>query len=110
MGCEQVFERIKMIVCGEDLWRLQVTLDNSGKTQVQFDPHGMSRANARRYIKNIIAINPYAFTLDVIHGYNRGTAIKDMIREDDLSSRVIEKHCMENNPGRTMISVSTMVA
>ena len=105
MGCEAVVERCKYLMCVEDVGRIKVSED-----RIQIDLHGMTRAEAKRSIKNIIALSPIAFTLDVIHGYNRGTVIKDMIQEEELSSRVYHKWLAPGNPGRTFIEVAARCA
>lgn len=106
MDSEQLMENVKFIMCGDDLWRINADTDEDGKMQVEFDMHGMSKATAKRQLKNIIAINPSAFTLNAIHGYHYGTAIKDMIQDDELSKRVTDKQCLDYNPGRTMIIIA----
>ena len=46
------------------------------------------------------------FKLDVIHGYNGGTAIKDMLRTKEISPRIISISSPEYNPGESILEVA----
>ncbi len=106
MDNEQVMKNMKFIMCGDDLWRVNTETDEDGKLQIEFDMHGLSRKEAKRQLKNIIAINPSAFTINAIHGFNHGTVLKEMIHDDELSTRVTDKQYLDYNPGRTMIIIA----
>lgn len=72
---------------------------------VTVDLHGLKCANAKRLIKNIIALHTNAFVLEIIHGYNRGTRLKEMIMDNIFSDRVKEKIGNPTNNGMTTLIV-----
>ena len=95
-----------MIMSKEELERITYQEIAGKKIEVVADVHGMSKMNAKRFIKNIIAIILDEFFLMIIHGFNHGCAIKDMIRSDILSRRITDLQDVENNKGRTILCIS----
>lgn len=73
---------------------------------VRFDTHGQSAREARRFINNIAATNRNPFFLHVIHGFNQGTVIKDMLRYENINPRFIRVKSQKGNPGESIIKVS----
>ena len=73
---------------------------------VVVDLHGLHKWEALRFIRNIIASCKTSLKLILIHGYNHGTVLKDMIRGDTkISPRVKEVVTCEWNPGMTSLVV-----
>lgn len=81
--------RLAMIFTQEDMKRIQFKEKKDG-TKIFADVHGMKCREAQKFIKNIINVIRNTFELIVIHGYNHGTAIRDMIRESFTNSHVTD--------------------
>ena len=106
MKQEEIMERMAFVLHGDNLKRVSVFRDDDEQTVVKVDVHGMCRESAQRSLNNIIAIIRSPFVLDVIHGYNGGTVIKEMIC-NDLKSRKIVSHRSPNwNPGETFLQIA----
>lgn len=67
------------------------------------DLHGASVENARELLLTWLDHAPQSVTeLRVIHGYNRGTLLRDMVREE-LSHPRIKGKLPALNPGETRL-------
>ena len=95
-------ENIKMILTKDELRRIKTKIKD-GKPEITVNVHNMHVKEAQRLLKNLIAIDRKCEELHVIHGYNHGTAIKDMIAADLTSPRIISKSVRKDNPGLTDI-------
>lgn len=84
-----ILSKLQMIYSKTDINRLQIKKDHS-KTDIIVDVHGMKCRQARRFLNNIIALMEGAFRIIVIHGYNHGTAIKNMLI-DSFNNRHVQK-------------------
>ena len=69
------------------------------------DLHGMTKNEARRFAKNVIALHRSPFTLAVIHGYNGGDVLKEMVRTETLTHRST-KMKLTGNPGMTYFEIA----
>lgn len=105
MGCEQIMQRMTFILIGKDLARVTVDYDDEGKPIITIDVHEFTCKDANRIITNIIAMYRFEFTLDVIHGYSHGIAIKSMLRNDYKNKRIVRMYSPDNNPGRTYMNI-----
>ena len=105
MGCEQMRERMTFILAGDSMTRVQITSDGDGP-KITLDLHGMSCKLARRVVKSIIAMYRFSFELVLIHGYNHGTALKDMLNNSFDYDRIMSKSSSENNPGVTKFAIA----
>ena len=92
-----------MLFTKEDINRIEIKEDNG---IVTVDLHGLSVTNAKRLINNLIVMNRDPFELDLIHGYNRGTALKQMIHEDLNSNRIVKKEVLAHNLGLTKVQLA----
>lgn len=101
-----ITKRLKLILTTEELGRLVIVESDVVGLFVVVDVHGMTCIQARRLIKNIINTANCTFQLEVIHGYNHGTAIKDMLAEDFKNSHVSEQHQDIFNKGVTHMSIA----
>lgn len=103
---ERTKSMMRAIMREDELQRIHFQDLSETDMKVIADVHGMKRVEARRFIRNIIAVVRDAFFLLVIHGYNRGTALRDMIRGGMLQSpRISEIMEVDRNPGATMLAV-----
>ena len=71
---------------------------------VKIDLHGMTQDEAMRAIDRALAeAGPRTYQIQLIHGYRRGTALRDMIygwyRYDEKVKRIIPG----DNPGITVL-------
>ena len=72
------------------------------------DLHGASVENARDLLLTWLDHAPQSVTeLRVIHGYNRGTLLRDMVREELSYPRIKEK-LPALNPGETRLVLRNM--
>ncbi len=74
-----VISRLKLILTKDELDRISVQEKKNGKISITADVHGMKCNEAKRFIINIVRI---AFQIVIIHGYNHGTAIKEMLAQN----------------------------
>jgi len=106
MKREEIMERMGFVLHGEYLRRVRVYCNEEDETVISVDLHGMCRESAQKSLNNIIAIIRSPFILDVIHGYNGGTVIKELIY-NDLKSPKIKGHSSPNwNPGETLLQIA----
>ncbi|MCQ2467691.1 MAG: Smr/MutS family protein [Clostridia bacterium] len=72
---------------------------------VAVDLHGLSYVKGKRLLRNIINTIPFDCSILVIHGFNHGTVLKNMVRNDLISSRVVRSECFDFNPGVTRLII-----
>ena len=96
----------KAIFTEEEISRIAEEIKNNGQREISVDLHELTVNQARKLVKNIIAIDREGCTLRVIHGYNRGTAIRSMVNNDLASPKIAERHICKNNPGQTILTIS----
>lgn len=95
--------KLGMFLTKEDLNRIEF---KGGDENLRIDLHQMKVKDAKRLINNIIAASRGPFKMDVVHGYNKGVALKKMIFEQFTNNRVLSKRTVPNNMGETEIEVS----
>ena len=105
MICKRMFDNMKLILSNEDMNRVTAKETANGFVCVKVDLHGLTHRKAERLVKNIINVNRVEFILKAIHGYNRGTVLKEMMMEAKWSSRVVDRNCPDWNPGLTILRV-----
>lgn len=96
---KELMSKCEMVFPKEDMVRFSVFEDGN----LCVDVHGMSCIEAQRFIKNVIAMMRGEFSVYVIHGYNRGVAIKQMLRRVRLSARDYNVSAIVWNPGMTKL-------
>ncbi len=105
MKQEEIMERMSFVLHGEYLRRVNIFTNEADETVIKVDLHGMCRESAQKSLNNIIAIFRMPFILDVVHGYNGGTVIKETIYS--LKSPKIREHRSPNwNPGETLMRIA----
>lgn len=67
------------------------------------DVHGLHIKECKKFLKNIGAVCKLGQILVIIHGYNNGTSIKEMLKNTILFKRSYEIRSIIDNPGRTAI-------
>ena len=99
-----VCTRLRLILSADELDRLTIS-EIAGNITIVIDVHGMKCSQARRFINNIINLIRTAFEMVVIHGYNHGMAIKNMLANQFRNEHISSKYQDENNQGITHIVV-----
>lgn len=102
MEKEIIRNRLSIIFTTDELNRLTFNQDHNG-VEIIADVHGMKCFQAKRFINNILNMNNHKIKLTVIHGYNHGTAIKDMISTGLDNNHIIHTYNDKKNIGRTFI-------
>ena len=106
MSREMIANRLRFLVYGDNAWRLTVQMDSAGIPTIVFDAHGMRAKDAKKALEDIVRIlYSVPISLKVIHGYRRGTAIKDMLSEETFNDRLISKQSPVRNPGVTIMQL-----
>ncbi len=101
-----VISRLNMILTTDELKRIQVLQNADEKLMIIVDVHGMTCTKARKFINNIINVVRVAFQLIIIHGYNHGTAIKDMLANSFTNSHISKKYTDSFNYGITHMLIA----
>lgn len=99
-------DRMAFVVYGENNWRLKIQQYPWREPDLTYDAHGQSVPDARRTIRNIINISRSPLHLVIIHGFNRGTAIKQMLAEEHFSDRLMDRFSPDGNPGLTIMNIA----
>lgn len=101
-----VNNRLQMIFTHDEIDRITVKEQPGRETLIIADVHGMKCRQARRFINNIINAVRIAFQLIIIHGYNHGTAIKDMLSNSFTNKHVAEQYLDSHNQGMTHMLIA----
>lgn len=95
-------ERFEMMLSDKEMSRVSVSANDG----FYVDLHGMSCQQASRFLRNLIALVKTACEMTVIHGYNHGQALKDLVRKGGLSARVVKTESVDWNPGVTKLMIA----
>ena len=101
-----VSSRLRAIFTQEEFNRLTINEINTSKIRILADVHGMKCNQAKRFINNIINTLRVACQLIIIHGYNHGTAIKDMLAENFSNTHIAEQYADPHNQGVTHMLIA----
>lgn len=93
----------KMVFRGEDLQRINVI----GNEEIAVDLHGLGTKDSLVLMNNIINLNRNQCSIEVIHGFHHGTALKDMINGRFYNRRVVSMKPAPNNPGVTVLECAS---
>ena len=96
--------RMEMIFTREEIQRITEDIRNNVHT-LTVDVHGLRVKEAKRLLNNLMSINREGYNICVIHGYNHGTAIKEMIHGKLNNPRMEEKKGGKGNYGRTVLKM-----
>ena len=100
-----LIEGMRRLYPVEDVRRLAYTQSPGGDV-VSVDVHGMKCWQAKQFINKIINLSNHPFHLTVIHGYNHGTAIKDMVRNHLDNKRIMDRAADQFNLGITYLAIA----
>ena len=101
-----VNNRLRMVFTSEEIDRLTISEIDEKTICIVADVHGMKCSQARRFINNLINTVRVAFQLIIVHGYNHGTAIKDMLTQNFSNSHISEIHLDPYNQGITHMLIA----
>ncbi len=105
MKANIVSNMMNMIFTTDIIKRMKIEEDLGVVVGVTIDVHGMKCAEVKRFINNIIAVIKSTFRLTIIHGYNHGTAIKEMIFNGLYNERIKSKRGDSYNMGMTYLQI-----
>ena len=100
-----VLDKIRLVFSNEEIERLQIE-QSEHQLSIKVDVHGLKCREARRFINNLINLLRMTFQLIIIHGYNHGTAIKDMLKNNFSNSHVMGIYPDCYNQGVTHLLVA----
>ena len=71
---------------------------------VKIDLHGLRQEDAIKVIdKALAAVGPATYQLQLIHGFNRGTSLRNMIRDWYQYDPKVKRIIPGDNPGITVL-------
>ena len=82
--------------------RVSYRVNVDGYMEVILDVHGLKCRQAKRIINNILNGVMQRIHLTIIHGFNHGTAIREMLPKME-NSHIVDMQLDNNNPGKTTI-------
>lgn len=98
-------ERFSGIYTSKETRRIHVNETVTG-ISVVVDVHGMTCSQAKRFINNLINVARCPFILTVIHGYNHGTAILRMVRNELDNQHITRRFLDQYNQGVTYLAIA----
>lgn len=101
-----VHKRLRRVFTEDEINRLTISEGDENRIRIVADVHGMKCNLARRFINNITDTVRVVFQLIIIHGYNHGTAIKDMLSQSFCNTHISEKHAGPYNQGITHMLIA----
>lgn len=99
-------EKFAVIYPFDEVTRIQVSKKSDGEISVVVDVHGMKCWQAERFINNLINIARCSFVMTVIHGYNHGTAILEMVRTKLSNCHIVSRYEDNHNRGITYLAIA----
>ncbi len=100
---ELLVMKLKTILTPDELERINIHYEE--RPRIIVDVHGLICIKARRLIDNIINLLQISFVMIVVHGYNHGTAIKDMLAYNYSNPHVCSKSGDLYNQGITYLQI-----
>jgi len=71
---------------------------------IEVDIHGMTKAEAKKFLETkIMRLPKSVYSMRVIHGYNGGTELRDMVRNELRKNRRVLRVELGLNPGETTL-------
>lgn len=101
---DYILTKLSFILSKNDMDRISLIFKD--EMRIIVDVHGMKCIQAKKFINNIINVVRIVFRLIIIHGYNHGTAIKDMLSQNFCNIHVSEKHLDPYNQGVTRMLIA----
>ena len=106
MNTECIKKRLATVLPNDELHRLKIENIEDRSVCITANVHKLKCHQARRLINNVICLLQIPFKLTIIHGYNHGTAIKDMLSTNYTNKHITKKYVDNNNPGITHMLIN----
>ena len=106
MEVDSIIKRLAIVLPAEMMSKIGISYDDNGKVLVIMDLHGLTKQEAKRMTKNVILVLRGSFTLALIHGYNRGTVLKEYVHNELENARIQKRYCNRWNPGETYLEIA----
>lgn len=90
---------------GRNSRRIRISRNDSGETFISVDLHGMQKEEAAYFIQRLINSNPFAFSMEIIYGFNHGTVLRNMINRELVNMRIAKRYSDPRNPGSTYLAI-----
>ncbi|WP_026523263.1 Smr/MutS family protein [Butyrivibrio sp. MB2005] len=103
---EEIEFKLSMILTKEEMDRISYRKEGNNEVVLKADLHEMKYKQAYRFVKNLIALSQGVFELDLVHGHNHGTVLRDMIHNDLNSPRIKSKTLLWWNEGETLVAIN----
>ncbi len=101
-------DMMEMIFTKEEMGRITERIKADGGRSLTVDLHGLKVKEAKRLLLNLMALDRDGCDICVIHGYNNGTALKEMVGNDLHSPRLTSRQGVKGNFGRTMLTIRSV--
>lgn len=105
MNKTMLIKRFMMIFTSNEIDRISFEIKNEAVSIIKVDVHGLKCVTAKRFINNIINLIIDSFELIIIHGFNHGTAIRDMLRGDFYNYKIEKCYGSIENDGITCMII-----
>ena len=96
-------EKMLILFTRDELSRISDFVRKDNTHVIVVDLHGLTVKSAKRLLKNSIVLDKEYLDICVVHGYNHGTAIKEMIERDFIGARIRKLNYNDRNKGRTIL-------
>lgn len=71
---------------------------------IEVDIHGMTKQQAKRHLETqLMRASKSVYRMKVIHGYNSGTELRDMVRREMKHHKKVIRVEVGLNPGETVL-------
>lgn len=107
MKAKDVSEMMKKVYTEDEIDRVDIkTTEDGAVSSMIVNVHEMTVEQAKRFLNNLIAMTKTAFSIKVIHGYNHGTAIMQMVNTNMNNKRIVGYERIPYNPGITILDIA----
>ncbi len=99
---------LSFVIYGDNSWRATIDYKEKNAFSITLDLHELDRNQAALLINNTIAIIRCPYTLEIIHGYNHGLVLKQMITNTlaKTNKRIGTLKSVPYNPGISILSIT----
>ena len=99
-------KKLYLIFSTDELSRISIKEHPGNILKLYADVHGLKCYQVKRFLNNLINIIKVSFELIVIHGFNHGTAIRDMLSDNFNNLHLVRKYVSQFNQGVTHMIIA----